>query len=375
MTIQDVTASDMPTHGFSREEFLSPDVFEQEMDRIFRKSWMYVAHSSQLAQPGDFVRHDLAGESVIVVRTRSGELRALYNFCTHRGARLMESETGNCGRALTCTYHGWTFDHDGELRAAPKMQADFDKSPYALKRAWVETWNGLVFVSLDGERPRSVAELLPDADFGEFQLERTKVAVEYRKVIEANWKIVWENGGECYHCAINHPELGKVMSVVRNGASDTTSLAADYRFDRQFPLLEGMHTLTLDGQYRSKRLLGESGNPPDGMRFFNWHSSTFELTASADHAHIQTFKPLSATRTEVRLVLMVHADAVEGEDYDSEEIFELHRIARGQDSGLCEKAQQGVSSQHYRPGPYNTMYEYSSQQFRWLYQQAMGQLG
>ena len=374
MTVQDVPIAAMPTHGFSREEFLSPEIFEREMDRIFRKSWMYVAHVSQLANPGDFVRHDLAGESVIVVRDRSGELRALYNFCTHRGARLLEGEAGNCGRAVTCTYHGWSFDYAGELRAAPKMQAEFDKSSYSLSRARVDTWNGLVFVSLADERPLPVAELLPGADFGEYELERTKVAVEYRKVIEANWKIVWENGGECYHCAINHPELGKVMSVVRDGASETTSLVSDYRFDRKYPLLEGMHTLTIDGQYRSKKLLGDPDNLPDGMRFFNWHSSTFELTASGDHAHIQTFKPLSTTQTEVRLVLMVHADAVEGEDYDAEEIFELHRIARGQDSALCEKAQQGVGSAHYRPGPYNTVYEYSNQQFRWLYQQAMGEI-
>ncbi|MDT0570273.1 aromatic ring-hydroxylating dioxygenase subunit alpha [Streptomyces sp. DSM 3412] len=374
MTVQDSPTIEMPTSGFRREDFVSPDILEEEMERIFRKNWMYVAHTSQLAKPGDFVRHDLAGESVIVVRTRSGELRALYNFCTHRGAQLLEETSGSCGRAITCTYHGWTFDYDGELRSAPRMQPDFDKTPHGLKHAWVDTWNGLVFVSLADERPPSVAERLPDADFGEHQLERAKVAVEYRTVIEANWKIVWENGGECYHCAINHPELGRVMSVTRTGASESHSLVADYRFDRKFPLLEGMHTLTMDGQFRSKRLLGDPDSPPEGMRFLNWHSSIFELTAAADHAHIQTFKPLSTTRTEVRLVLMVHADAVENEDYDAEGIFELHRIARGQDSGLCEKTQRGIGSRHYQPGPYNTVYEYSSQQFRHLYQQAMGQL-
>src|SRR5689334_9098612 len=142
-----------------REYFVAPQRFAAEMEKVFAREWICVGHQSQLANPGDYLVREVAGESLIVIRDRQGEIRTHYNVCRHRGTRLLEEATGHCS-AIQCPYHAWSYALDGRLVGAPHMDdvAGFRKEDYPLYSAHVGTWEGLIFVSL-AKSPAPLSEV------------------------------------------------------------------------------------------------------------------------------------------------------------------------------------------------------------------------
>ncbi|MGW6457641.1 Rieske 2Fe-2S domain-containing protein, partial [Streptomyces sp. NPDC055078] len=121
----------------SRQAYWGEEEFQLEMERVFRRCWLFVAHESELAVPGDYVTRNLGGEDVIVTRDESGEIRAFLNSCTHRGTQLCRADLGNSSH-FRCSYHGWTFSNSGDLKGVPERKQvfdpSFDKSAFGLVR-------------------------------------------------------------------------------------------------------------------------------------------------------------------------------------------------------------------------------------------------
>ena len=134
-----------------RRVYTDPDLFDLEMERIFGRAWLFVGHTSQVPNPGDFITTDLGRQPVIMVRHRDGSVQVLLNRCTHRGAKVVNKRRGHAPR-LTCCYHGWTFDTDGRLVSVPVPEGcaeNFDKDAFGLARApRVGEYRGFVFASL-----------------------------------------------------------------------------------------------------------------------------------------------------------------------------------------------------------------------------------
>src|SRR5256886_14352812 len=142
----------------AQQYFVSPEVFAEEQDRIFSKQWVLVGHQSQLAEAGDYFVVVVAGESLIIVRDKGGELQGFYNVCRHRGTRLREDRNGHLS-AIQCPYHAWTYGLDGRLLGAPHMDEvpGFDKAGYPLHAVNLASWEGFTFVSL-AESPTPLEE-------------------------------------------------------------------------------------------------------------------------------------------------------------------------------------------------------------------------
>ena len=123
--------------------FVSQEIFSKELQKIFAANWVLVGHQSQLAQPGDYFLAEVAGESLIVTKDQRSTIRAFYNVCRHRGARLCEEQIGH-GAAIQCPYHAWTYALDGRLLGAPHMDETpgFNKTEYPLKPARLDLWEG-----------------------------------------------------------------------------------------------------------------------------------------------------------------------------------------------------------------------------------------
>jgi choline monooxygenase len=136
--------------------FYRPAVLERERERVFARSWQLAAHAGELAGSGDHVVCTIADVPLLIVRGADGVLRAFHNVCRHRAGPLA-TESGRGATTLRCRYHGWTYTLDGRLRAAPEMDGarGFDTGAIALAAAAVHEWQGLVFVTLAGERPPS----------------------------------------------------------------------------------------------------------------------------------------------------------------------------------------------------------------------------
>ena len=184
------------------------DVLEEERREIFDRSWIVIAHRSELDAPGAYVTAEILGQRVFAIRTRDLELRAFYNVCQHRGHALLEGR-GQAKNVITCPYHAWAYDYDGTLQAARHCEdvKEFDKADFSIPAVRVQEFAGFVFVNLDPD-----AEPIEDGHPGlEDAVRRFCPGVEDLKPacqivfdIKGNWKNVGDNLLECYHCAPSH---------------------------------------------------------------------------------------------------------------------------------------------------------------------------
>lgn len=138
-----------------REAYLAPEHFAREKERIFCREWCCVGREEELAAPGDYVVKNVAGESILIVRTRDGGLRAHYNLCRHRGSQLVpDCGAGSFAGGIRCPYHSWTYTLEGELRTAPFLEESdgLARSELSLHPVGVDTW--AASSSCSSRRPR-----------------------------------------------------------------------------------------------------------------------------------------------------------------------------------------------------------------------------
>jgi phenylpropionate dioxygenase-like ring-hydroxylating dioxygenase large terminal subunit len=195
------------------EIFCSPAAFELEQERLFNRAWLFLAHETEVPDPGDYVLRSLAGNSVIVVRDEEGGVGAFLNMCRHRGNQVCKATMGNASH-FRCSYHGWTYTNDGRLIGVPHMREVYDgqlrRSEWGLVKIRTDSYAGLVFGCLDHDAP-GLADYLGGFQFyldlylrpGPHGTEA--YAPPDRWVAETDWKICAENfAGDGYHTPVAH---------------------------------------------------------------------------------------------------------------------------------------------------------------------------
>jgi choline monooxygenase len=197
--------------------YVDPDGLAHEQQAIFARTWQLAGHVADIATPGRFLTVQVGSESALVMRGDDGQLRAFRNVCRHRAARLREGR-GDCGKALRCPYHGWTYRADGSLIGVPEGRGfpGLEKSELGLMPARVETFLGLVFVNLDLDA-RPLGEALGGLEqrLAPYRIERLTRFAESTSSQPANWKIVADNYLEGYHVPIAHPGLMRLLDYQR----------------------------------------------------------------------------------------------------------------------------------------------------------------
>jgi Rieske 2Fe-2S family protein len=358
-------------HSLPQALYTSEAAFEFDLAAIFGTSWLLAGFDAEVKRPGDFLSIVVGRWPVLIVRGRDGELRAFHNSCRHRGSILCGPGSGNVPR-LTCPYHRWTYGLDGKLLAAGRMPEDFRKSDHALGPVHLETVEGAIFICLAEQAPdistlrRDLAPLL--APHG---LRHAKVAAKSTLVEQANWKLVMENGRECYHCATGHPELSLTFPV---GAAEYFDLeeadavafatrmeelglpggpvGEDWWQAVRFALNPGVVAMTTDGQLAVKKLMCDRGGGDIGSLRWAIEPNNF-CHSTSDYTFAFNAMPVSPTETHVVSTWLVHEDAVEGVDYDLDALTHLWTQTNLQDKEFAENNQRGIVSPGYRPGPYS----------------------
>jgi phenylpropionate dioxygenase-like ring-hydroxylating dioxygenase large terminal subunit len=197
--------------------YRSPEFFQAERREIFTRDWLLIGHVSQVQQPGDYVSMTIAGEPIAVVRGADGKLRAFSNVCRHRAARVLDG-AGNCGKAMRCPYHGWTYGLDGRLLAIPEKTGftGFDKDANGLWPLSVGVAAGFVFASLNPE-PEPLSEYLGPFErwMAPYRAERLVRSAEHITVLPVNWKNSIDNYLEGYHIPVGHPGLLRLLDYKR----------------------------------------------------------------------------------------------------------------------------------------------------------------
>jgi len=359
--------------------YRDPDIYRHDVEEIFLKSWLYAGHQSEIPNPGDWFLFEFDEESVIIVRTPENEINALLNVCQHRGSRICVENSG-CSRRLTCRYHGWTYDLEGQLKAAAYMGDSFDKTGIRLKKIHVGLLDGMIFVNFAEEpAPFSlVQEGLKDC-LEPYGLETAKVAHRQSYPIASNWKLAVENYSECYHCGPAHPEYsrghGLAVPGMRSGPEgrevleraaacglsdktvnqfykDAPAFGADFAFDR-YPLVREHLTGSEDGKPVAP-LLGTIRDFDGGATDLQVGPVTFGLMY-CDHVVLYRFTPLGPDKTDCDITWLVRGDAQEGRDYDRDKLIWLWDVTTQADKAIIERNQQGVNSRYYAPGPLSKM--------------------
>jgi stachydrine N-demethylase len=367
--------------SLARAFYCDDDVFQVDMEHIWRRQWLFAIPACEIPKSGDYVTYDVGHHSVILVRGSDGVIRAFHNSCRHRGSVLCKTKKGR-GPKLVCPYHQWTYELDGRLLWARDMGADFDASKHGLKPVQCRTNAGLVYICLSDDAPEFETFATVAARYlAPHDLTNSKVAFESTIVENGNWKLVWENNRECYHCAGNHPSLcrtfpedpsyinstagGDVAKIVARFAARCEAAGApsafvmsdrgDWRFVRA-PLLGAGESYTMDT--KAAVAVPNSSLPfRDGGALLKFLYPASWNHFLADHAIVFRLTPLTATTTEVVTKWLVHKDAQEGRDYDLKRLTEVWVATNDEDREVVENNQRGILSPAYEPGPYSATHE------------------
>ncbi|MFK0686214.1 aromatic ring-hydroxylating dioxygenase subunit alpha [Ochrobactrum sp. BD67] len=385
-----------PNFSLEQKFYTDPEYYKQDLENIFYKDWLFVGHDCELPKTGSYMTVQIGAYPVVIVRDAQGGIRAFHNSCRHRGSRICAAEKGTAAK-LVCPYHQWTYELDGRLLFARQVGPDFKPAEYGLKPVHCETVAGYIYICVADEAPDFAAfRNLVEPYLAPHNIKDAKVAFEMSIVEKGNWKLVWENNRECYHCAANHPELCRtypeapsatgVQGVMEDpeinqlwkncasvGLPAQFNMSEDgrYRITR-IPLLRDAVSYTMSGKAAVKKPLSDQvagGTNIGAMLLFNYPSTWNHLMA--DHAISFRVLPISAEETLVTTKWLVHKDAVEGVDYDLDELTHVWIQTNDQDRQIVEENAVGIRSPAYQPGPYSVEHEGGVMQFLEWYTNTM----
>ena len=375
--------------GFSLEQpfYIDQDYFKLDMEHIWYRDWLFIGHDCEIPRAGNYFTAQIGDYPVVLVRGKDQVIRAFHNTCRHRGHRVCTSDRGASAK-LVCPYHNWTYDLDGSLVFARQMGETFDKSEFGLKPVHCESVGGYLFICLANE-PADFAPVRASIEpyMKPHRLSEAKVAHRSTIIEKGNWKLVWENNRECYHCAGNHPELCRTYPEAPTatgvqGAGDdpviaehwqrceAAGLPSAFNMDpsgqfrtARMPLIQDAESYTLSGRRAVRRPLSDDVSTSHIGTLLLFHYPSTWNHILVDHAISFRVTPLSAEETAVTTTWLVHKDAVEGVDYDLKELTHVWEMTNDQDRSIVEENAFGIRSPAYEPGPYSVEHEGGVMQF------------
>ena len=383
----DLLAHRQAAHSLDRDFYTSTAFHQLDLAHIWHREWVFVGHVGSIVRPGDYVTVQIGDFNLLVLRGDDGEIRALHNVCRHRGSVLCDAASGSVRRRIVCPYHQWAYELDGSLAKARQTPDGFLSTDHGLAAAGCQIVAGMIFVCVDANPPNftPVRELV-EPYLAPFDLARARVAATSTMIENGNWKLVMENNRECYHCRATHPELcatfpeaplhsgggsGDDLAALEQLVDFADSIGLPSRFvasaDLQYramrlPLLGDARSMTATGEPAVSRQFGNLPSDNIGDVLLYHYPSTWNHYL-ADHALTFSMVPLGPTQTQLTTTWLVPADAVEGVDYDLDNLTSVWRATNAQDTALVERTQRGVRSPAYRPGPYSPIEEEGVVQF------------
>lgn len=330
--------------------YTAQEVFALERERIFARDWVCVGREEEFEAAGSYRLVEVAGESIIIVRDQHGTLHAFYNVCRHRGSRICEQQRGQFTGSIQCPYHAWTYGLDGNLKVARNMAdvPSFDVRDYPLHRVGIATWEGFIFVTLArSPRPFEVAFAPLMTRFHRWGISTLKTVRSLEYDLACNWKLIFQNYSECYHCPPVHPQLDK-LSPSDSGRNDLT----DGPFLGGYSELRSdCSSLTSTGDTNRPTLPGIGRENINRVYYYTLFPSLL-LSLHPDYVMVHYTQPLGVDRTKVVCAWLFDPETMKRDDFDPSDAVDFWDLTNRQDWHVNELTQKGVESRAYVPGPY-----------------------
>jgi Rieske 2Fe-2S family protein len=331
--------------------YTDTEIFREEVQRLYYQSWIIAGREEEIQNPGDYFLRDVAGESIIITRDRTQQVRAFYNLCRHRGTRLVTEARGTFSGRIQCGYHGWTYGLDGRLIGAPHMEegGGFCRDEYPLNNVHAGTWDGHIFINLDpapGPLESQLADLPQKfAPWGMAELRLHKRAIYD---VQANWKLIMLNYNECLHCPVLHPALNRLTNYL---GADNESPQPTY-IGGAMGFRDGAETMSLDGR-RRRDYLPSLRMEDRGKVCYYAIFPNFLLSLHPDYMMTHTLWPLAVDRTQIICEWHFHPSEMKKPEFIASDAIDFWDITNREDWKICELSQAGIKSRAYRPGPYS----------------------
>ncbi len=370
-----------------REAYVGAEMYAADLETIWYREWLFVGHTVEIAADGQFFTVQIGDYPVLVVRDEQGGINAFVNRCRHRGSRLCSQAQGDVGR-FVCPYHGWTYGLDGQLLHAAHMGEGFTREDKGLQRVHCHVSGIYIFVCLAPTPAKSLQAF--ESELGRFlapyALADAKVIHQTTTVEDGNWKLVWENNRECYHCDANHPELmNSFQETLSVAAVDDPANEEERRFGERCEAAGFPSRLSVsdDGQHRIVRipLSGQAVSQTlDGRLAVTNHLLTdtrglntgnllyFHYPNTWNHVmpdYMITFRvlPIAADKTEVTTKWLLHGQAQEGRDYQLRDVIAVWEATNAQDARLVGECHAGIRAPGFDAGSFSPLVEHGPAQW------------
>jgi choline monooxygenase len=332
-------------------------VFDEEQEKIFRRTWQVVGHRGQLAKPGDYFTLELLSEPLLLVRGAAGELRGFYNVCRHRAGPPAEG----CGsrKLFRCAYHGWTYDLEGKLLSAPEFEnvQEFDPAYFTLAPIRAEEWSNLIFVNFDPQaRPlrESLGEMPRQAE--RFDFAGMKLFQRRTYDMKCNWKTYVDNYLEGYHLPSVHPGLNRELDY------NAYTVEPYARHVRQFSPIRGAQP----GDASPRRYQEARA---DLTTDYFWIFPNWMLNCYPDNVSLNIVLPLDVERSlAIFEWYLPEKDLGSAAAKASVEFSDQIQI---EDVAICETVQKNLRSRSYERGRFSVKQEKGVHAFHRMYAEAM----
>jgi Rieske 2Fe-2S family protein len=334
--------------------YTDAELFRREIDSFYFKDWICAGRADTIPAPGDYFLREIAGDSIIIVRTEAGSIEALHNVCRHRGTRLCSASEGSFAGRIQCPYHGWTYAFDGRLLGAPHMDSiGFLHADYPLHKLHTGVWDGHIFVNAQ-PHPEPLSTQLADlpARFAPWRMAELRLKKRIVYDIRANWKLIVANYNECLHCPLLHPALNRLTDYL---GSDNETPQATY-IGGSMGFRGSAETMSLDGKRRRDYLPGLGEGERTKVCYFSIYPNLL-LSLHPDYMMTHTLWPRAVDRTELVCEWYFHPDELAKADFSGDDAIEFWDITNREDWHIVELSQAGIQSRAYVPGPYSAREE------------------
>ncbi len=330
------------------------DIYQQELDKIFYKFWLYACRAEEIPDVGDYKLVQVGEESIILVRDKAHEIRAHFNVCSHRGTQLCTEPKGNFKpKSIQCPYHAWTYALDGKLMAAPLMEEGngFIKSECSLPKAHVHQWSGFIFISLaENPEPFEVQMEALVGKFSDWRMDELRIAKHIKYELNCNWKLILQNYQECYHCPGVHPLLTK-LTPFQSAQHDFSKGAVIGGF---MELTKERGSMTMNGDAAAPPVCDVSGADLQRVYYYSIFPNML-LTPHPDYVMFHHITPLGPEKIINECYWLFHPKVMNDAQAQNgiTSAVEFWDMTNLQDWTVCEQMQQGTKSKRFTRGYYS----------------------